>query len=100
MEDNAERGLHFICINADIERQFEFVQQTWINNTVFDGLKGETDPIVGNQDPGTCDAMMTVPSDPVRTRISNLRSFVTVKGGAYFFLPSINGLRYLGTLAS
>jgi len=100
VEDNVERGLHFICINADIERQFEFVQQTWINNTVFGGLRGETDPIVGNQDAGTCDGMMTVPGDPVRTRISNLRCFVTVKGGAYFFLPSINGLRYLGTLGS
>jgi Dyp-type peroxidase family len=100
VEDNVERGLHFICINADIERQFEFVQQTWINNTVFGGLNGETDPIVGNQDPGTCDGMMTVPGDPVRTRISNLRCFVTVKGGAYFFLPSIKALRYLETLGS
>jgi Dyp-type peroxidase family len=98
--DNAERGLHFICINADIERQFEFVQQTWINNTVFGGLSGETDPLAGNQDPGACTGMMTVPGDPLRSRISNLRSFVTVRGGAYFFLPGIRGLRYLGSLLS
>jgi Dyp-type peroxidase family len=96
VEDGAERGLHFICINADIERQFEFVQQTWINNTVFGGLSGETDPLAGNQDPALCAGMMTVPDDPLRRRISNLRSFVTVKGGGYFFLPGIKALRYLG----
>jgi len=32
VHDGVERGLHFICLNADIERQFEFVQQTWINS--------------------------------------------------------------------
>jgi hypothetical protein len=44
--------------------------------------------------------MMTVPGDPLRTRIPHLQCFVTVKGGAYFFLPGIKALRYLGTLGS
>jgi deferrochelatase/peroxidase EfeB len=30
-DDGKERGLHFVCLNANLERQFEFVQQTWIN---------------------------------------------------------------------
>lgn len=96
VDDGAERGLHFICLNSDIERQFEFVQQTWINNPVFGGLNGEVDPLVGYLDKG--DAIMTVPADPVRTRVHNIRRFVTVKGGAYFFLPSIRALRYLSSL--
>jgi len=41
VDDGAERGLHFICLNSDIERQFEFVQQTWINSPVFSGLYDE-----------------------------------------------------------
>lgn len=94
--DSSERGLHFICLNSDIERQFEFVQQTWINNPVFGGLNSEVDPLVGNLDKG--DAIMTVQADPLRTRVHNLRRFVTVKGGAYFFLPSIKALRYLSSL--
>jgi hypothetical protein len=31
-DDGAERGLLFICLNTDIARQFEFVQQTWLLN--------------------------------------------------------------------
>ena len=96
VDDGLERGLHFICLNSDIERQFEFVQQTWVNNPVFGGLDGEVDPLIGNLNKG--DAIMTLQADPLRTRIHNLRRFVTVKGGAYFFLPSIRALRYLSSL--
>jgi Dyp-type peroxidase family len=94
--DETERGLHFICLNGDIERQFEFVQQTWLNNTTFAGLHCESDPVVGNQDDTS--RRFTVQADPLRLRVENLRSFVTVKGGAYFFLPGLKALRYLTTL--
>jgi Dyp-type peroxidase family len=96
VEDGTERGLHFICLNGDLERQFEFIQQTWVNNTTFAGLHGETDPLVGNQD--DTGGRFTVQEDPLRSRVHNLRSFVTVKGGAYFFLPGLNALRYLASL--
>lgn len=96
VEDGAERGLHFICLNGDLERQFEFIQQTWVNNTTFAGLHGESDPLVGNQD--NTGGRFTVQDDPLRRRVHNLRSFVTVKGGAYFFLPGLKALRYLASL--
>jgi hypothetical protein len=41
--------LYFICLNADLERQFEFVQQTWVDNPVFAGLFFETDPLIGHR---------------------------------------------------
>jgi hypothetical protein len=63
---------------------------------VFGGLNGEVDPLVGYVAKG--DAIMTVPADPLRTRVHNIRRFVTVKGGAYFFLPGIRALRYLASL--
>jgi len=96
VDDGAERGLHFLCVNTDIERHFEFVQQTWINNPVFSGLNGEVDPLMGDQDNNS--RTMTVQGDPLRVRIHGLRRFVTVKGGAYFFLPGLRALRYLGNL--
>ena len=96
VDDKIDRGLHFLCLNSDIERQFEFVQQTWCNNPVFGGLNGEVDPIVGNLTKG--DEIFTVQADPLRTRVHNLERFVTVKGGAYFFLPSMSALRYLASL--
>jgi Dyp-type peroxidase family len=87
-----ERGLHFICLNANISRQFEFVQQTWTNNPRFDGLYDDPDPIVG---PG---GKFTEQATPVRRRIHDVPRFVTVRGGAYFFLPGLRALRYLAAL--
>jgi Dyp-type peroxidase family len=98
VDDGVARGLHFICLNSDIERQFEFVQQTWINSPVFGGLDGEVDPLVGNLPKGDC--IFTVQANPLRERIHGLSRFVTVKGGAYFFLPSMRALNYLATLGS
>jgi deferrochelatase/peroxidase EfeB len=96
VDDGIERGLFFICLNSDIERQFEFVQQTWLNNPVFGGLSGEVDPIVGHLVKG--DEIFTEQADPLRRRVHDLRRFVTVKGGAYFFLPGIRALRYIASL--
>ena len=46
-EDGAQRGLQFLCFNANIDRQFEFIQQHWCNNPHFAGLDNSRDPIVG-----------------------------------------------------
>jgi len=35
---DSERGLHFICLNAKISRQFEFLQNAWMANSKFSGL--------------------------------------------------------------
>ncbi|MDQ5851333.1 MAG: Dyp-type peroxidase [Chloroflexota bacterium] len=98
VDDGVERGIHFICLNSDIERQFEFVQHTWINNQAFGGLYNEVDPLIGNLD--RTNGVMTVQADPLRQRVHNLRRFITVKGGGYFFLPGIKTLHYLARLAS
>jgi Dyp-type peroxidase family len=96
--DESERGLHFICLNANISRQFEFLQNAWIANTKFSGLTGESDPLLGDR--------TAIPGCPVTSnftrledgrlgrRVSGLPQFVTVRGGAYFFLPSLRALRY------
>jgi Dyp-type peroxidase family len=92
--DSATRGLYFACVNANIGRQFEFIQRTWVNNPKFNGLYNDRDPLVATEPGGT----FTMPGLPVRTRITGLPSFVTVTGGAYFFLPGIKAIRYLATL--
>ncbi|MDX1545844.1 MAG: hypothetical protein R3247_02580 [Rhodothermales bacterium] len=96
-DDGAERGLHFLCLNANLTRQFEFVQHTWINNTKFGGLYDAADPIVGTHDPhgeGRL-GIFCAPDAPVRQRLCDVPTFVTMRGGAYFFLPGIRALRYL-----
>jgi deferrochelatase/peroxidase EfeB len=95
-EAAAERGLVFLCLNADIERQFEFVQHTWINNPYFGGHRGEVDPVVGAR-PAEGGAF-TMPDEPVRRKVSGLPEFVTTRGGAYFFLPGVTALAFLSQL--
>ncbi|HVU44958.1 MAG TPA: hypothetical protein VHD85_02465 [Terracidiphilus sp.] len=94
-----ERGLHFIALNANIERQFEFVQNAWMARTKFDGLTEESDPLLGNREPVKgCPFTntFTIPQPGgVRRRVMDLPQFVTVRGGAYFFMPGIRALRYL-----
>jgi Dyp-type peroxidase family len=96
--DEPERGLHFVCLNANILRQFEFLQNAWISSTKFSGLTGESDPLLGNREAiAGCSvaADFNRPSDRgLRRRLSGLPQFVTVRGGAYFFLPSLRALRY------
>ena len=45
-----ERGLHFIGLNANIARQFEFLQNAWLANTTFADLAGESDPLIGTRE--------------------------------------------------
>jgi Dyp-type peroxidase family len=92
-----ERGIHFICLNANIARQFEFVQHTWLNNPKFAGLYEETDPLVATRQ-GDTGRTFTVQARPFRQRVTGLPAFVTVRGGAYFFLPGIRALRFLAGL--
>ena len=91
--DGAERGLHFLCLNADLERQFEFIQHTWIGNPTFDGQYDAPDPLLGGRLAGA--AMFVEQGQPVRRRWHGLPSFVRVRGGAYFFLPGLRALRHL-----
>ncbi len=82
-------GLHFICLGANIARQFEFVQSAWLAGLRFDGLPGDSDPLTGNhlpRDDGTPTDGFAMPLDsgPDR-RVCGLPQFVTVRGGAYSF---------------
>ena len=97
VDDGVERGLYFVCLSANIARQFEFVQHTWLNNPKFDGLYQDPDPLVAPHDGTDC---FTIPRKPVRARLTGLPQFVTVEGGAYFFLPGLNAIRYLASVGS
>lgn len=94
-DDGEDRGLFFLCLNANIERQFEFVQQHWCNNEKFHGLFDEADPVAGTQPEGG--GRFTVQDVPVRTKHHGVPNFVTVRGGSYFFLPGVRALRWLAT---
>lgn len=91
--DGQRRGLHFIALCADIARQFEFISHTWTLNPHFAGLYNDADPILGGHTENR--RSFTVQDLPVRRRYTELPTFVSVRGGAYFFLPSLRALQFL-----
>ena len=94
-EDGVDRGIAAFVICASLVRQFEFAQNVWVNDPNFHELGNERDPMIGAQD-GSYD--ITIPKRPIRRKIKGLPAFTTVKGGAYFFIPSIKALHYLAAL--
>jgi Dyp-type peroxidase family len=88
-------GLMFMCLNADIERQFEFIQQSWMGSSKFHGLNAETDPIVVNGHIGTNGYTIPVRTGPVA--LAPMPRFVTLRGGGYFFVPGRQLVRYLAS---
>lgn len=86
-------GLLFMCLNSDLERQFEFIQQTWLHNPAFHGLTCEVDPLLGRGTGPNCS--FTIPSREGPVRLSPMSCFVTMHGGGYFFLPGKRLVDYL-----
>lgn len=91
-------GLLFMCLNGDLERQFEFVQQTWLHGPVISlscpiTLSGEKDPLLSPGD--SPENRFTVPSTDGPVKLSPMKRFVTLRGGGYFFLPGKRLIRYL-----
>jgi hypothetical protein len=65
-----ERGIAALVICASLIRQFEFVQNVWVNDPNFH----ELDPMIGAQD-GTFD--FAVPKRQIRKKIKGLPAFTT-----------------------
>lgn len=93
-DDGANRGIAVFGGCADLARQFEFLISVWANDTEFQELN-ERDPFAGSID-GAFE--MTIPKRPIKKKLKGLNAFTTVRGGAYFFMPGIKGLKYLASL--
>jgi Dyp-type peroxidase family len=93
-DDGVERGIAAFVGCASLARQFEFTMNVWVNDPEFHELGNERDPFVGTHD-GTFDYAM--PKRPIKKVIKGLPAFTTVRGGAYFFLPGIEALRFLAS---
>jgi Dyp-type peroxidase family len=93
-DDGRDRGLIFIALQADIERQFEIVQVRWCNDGDAFGLGHAVDPLAGAIEAPT---RVTFDGRPPRYATA-LRSYVTTRGGAYLFVPGIRALRALGQM--
>ena len=96
-DDEVARGLYFIFLSAKAMATLEFLQEEWINNGNFMDLGNERDPNVGLQEEG---ATFTIPRQPVRRRVHGIQTFNVLRGGEYFFMPSLSALGWIGSLGN
>ena len=92
-DDGVDRGLLFVCFNADIARQFETVQGQWCNDGDAFGLGDDRDYVLGDTG-GT--GKMTIPvrgGPPVYVDVQP--EIVLTRGAEYLFAPGITTLRLL-----
>lgn len=94
-DDEVPRGAYFLFISAKAMATIEFLQQEWINDGNFIGAGNERDPIVGLQE---SDATFSIPKQPVRRRVHGIETFNVLRGGEYFFMPSLSALKWLSQL--
>ena len=96
--DEPERGLLGNFIGASLGAQFEAMSCDWLNLGLQDPrITGSNDPISGENDPGTSWFDLPLKSGGA-IRLRRLPQFVSTRGGAYTFLPSLSAIRYLGSL--
>ena len=93
--DEPERGLLGNFIGASLGAQFEAMSCDWLNLGLQDPrITGSNDPISGANDPGT--SWFDLPLKSGGTiRLPGLPEFVSTRGGAYTFLPSLKAIEYL-----
>jgi Dyp-type peroxidase family len=94
--DKVDRGVVFMALNASLSRQFEFVQQQWVSYGNDAHLGNEKDLLIAHHGEGEHFAIQgdtTAINPPLFC--SSLPNFVELRGGDYFFVPSITALGML-----
>ncbi len=95
--EGEERGLFFIGLCENLERQFEFVQTSWLKSGQFHTLDNEGDALVG-RDRGTGQYSIPVAGGTLKARVDF--GFTTLRAGGYFFVPGRSALVYLASHAT
>jgi deferrochelatase/peroxidase EfeB len=98
VRDEDEHGIVFMALNASIFRQFEFVQQQWIQYGNDARQGNDKDLLTGNHD-GAGKFTVQGSADPKNPPFicGGLPSFVELRGGYYFFMPSLTALAMIAT---
>jgi len=98
VRDEDDRGIIFMALNASIFRQFEFVQQQWIEYGNDSHLGNDKDLLVANHT-GIGKFTVQGSTDPKNPPFicGGIPSFVELRGGDYFFIPGLTALAMIAT---
>ena len=92
------RGLVGYFIGVDLANQFEFLMNSWIEEGGFTPAlyfrRESRDPIFGDRDPNGGEFVIPTEGGGFE-RIRGFSRFVSTRGGAYVFLPSLTALRFI-----
>ena len=89
-----KRGLLFVCYQSSLENSFQFVQRAWCNNATFPTSRTGYDPLIGqakNEDM-LHTTLHDVNEEDLNPGLGRFAQMVTMRGGEYFFVPSICAL--------
>ena len=93
-EPETGSGLLFLCFQADPENQFNFIQGGWANQKNFVAVNVGLDPVIGQPAPGGTQKWPETWGDPnTKEEPYDFTLWVKMKGGEYFFTPSISYLK-------
>jgi len=87
-DDQVERGLQFISYQANINLQFEFLLNQWVNHDHQPESNSGYDMVLSQQNGRTA----SVPVNNSSITLTANQSFIIPAGGGYFFMPSITSL--------
>ncbi len=101
VNDSDEHGVAFMALNASLSRQFEFVQQQWIEYGNDSHQGNDRDLLLGNHSASSNGSKFVVqgsedPNNPPFI-CGGLTNFVELRGGDYFFIPSMTALKMIST---
>jgi deferrochelatase/peroxidase EfeB len=86
-------GLLFMAYQKSIANQFEFIQQSWVNNVGFPTPGTGIDPVLGQSAAAPpAQKWPNVWGQAASTVDFDFRDFVKMRGGEYFFAPSLSSL--------
>lgn len=96
ISDQEEHGILMLVICASLFRQFEFIQQQWLQYGLDFNSGNDTCPLVGNHgDQAKFVIEAAAKSGKPPFICDRMPQFVEVRGGAYFFIPSMTALRLI-----
>lgn len=94
-DGNGECGVIFMVLCASLFRQFEFVQQQWIDYGLDFDAGNDSCPLIGNHVQSAKHVIPSGPANDATFIAANLPAFVATRGGDYFFIPGMNAIRML-----